>query len=409
MKILQINTSINTGSTGRIAEDIGKVLLKDGHQSYIAAGYTDRPSTSKVIRIGNHWDKKFHGLKTRLFDRHGFGSKRATLQLVKEITRIKPDLIHLHNVHGYFLHIGVLFAYFKEVQLPVVWTFHDCWPFTGHCSYFDAVNCVKWQTVCNHCPNTNAYPTSWYIDKSTQNFKDKKQIFNGIELLHIITPSKWLADHVEKSFLSSYPVYVINNGIDLTVFRPQESSVLIREKYNLNTKFILLGVASLWDKRKGLNDFIQLSKFLDKDSQLVLVGLNKEQTIGLPTNIIAIERTENIVDLTALYFAADIFINPTYVDNFPTTNIESLACGTPVITYQTGGSPEAVDDFTGIVVAKGDIDGLNDAIKKILTNGKASYSAACRERAEKHFNKNDRYMEYLNLYRVMLEKTGNKP
>jgi len=402
--ILQINTSVNTGSTGRIAEDIGKVLLKDGHQSFIAAGFTDRPSASQVIRIGNKWDQKLHGVKTRLFDRHGFGSKNATLQLVKELTQIKPDLIHLHNLHGYYLHIGVLFEYLKEVQLPVVWTFHDCWTFTGHCSFFDRYECTKWQAVCHHCPNTKGYPASLGIDNSRRNYQDKKNIFNGLENCTIVTPSEWLADHVHSSFLENYPVKCIHNGIDLEVFSPTVNSENVLKKYNIaNTPFIL-GVASTWDLRKGLKDFGELAQRKENPFQVVLVGLSKTQIASLPSGIIGIARTENTQELAALYAAATVFVNPSYVDNFPTTNLEALACGTPVITYNTGGSPEAIDAETGIVVEKGDINGLYAAIDQICSKGKDFYTGKCRERAVRYFNKEDRYTDYLELYQSMLHR-----
>lgn len=400
MKILQINTSVNTGSTGHIAEDIGKILLKDGHQSFIAAGFTDRPSASQVIKIGNAWDKKLHGLKTRIFDRHGFGSKGATLQLVKEIAQIKPDIIHLHNLHGYYLHIGVLFEYLKKMQLPVVWTLHDCWPFTGHCSHFDRVNCHKWKEQCYACPNIKGYPASFGFDNSRKNFQDKRDIFNGLNNLQIVTPSQWLANHVRNSFLGKYPVHVINNGIDLSVFKTFDIEEDIK-KYNPFGKKIILGVASTWKKRKAFEDFIQLSRLIGQNDQIVLVGLDKMQIKYLPYNITGVKRTESLNELAALYSASDVFVNPTYVDNFPTTNLEALACGTPVITYNTGGSLEAIDTETGIVVEKGDIDGLHKAILQICSKGKDFYSIKCRERAVKLYNKDGRYADYLNLYKVI--------
>jgi len=404
MKILQINTSVNTGSTGRIAEDISKAVLGNGYQSFIAAGFTDRPSASHVIKIGNQWDQKLHGIKTRLFDRHGFGSKNATLQLVKELAQIKPDLIHLHNLHGYYLHIGVLFEYLKEVQLPVVWTFHDCWPFTGHCSFFDRYNCTKWQTVCHHCPNTKGYPASLGIDNSRRNYRDKKSIFNGLDNCTIVTPSEWLADHVNHSFLGNYPVKCIHNGIDLEVFSPTANSESILANYQINSTPFILGVASTWDLRKGLKDFEKLALRKDKPFLVVLVGLSKNQIESLPTGVIGIARTENTAELAALYAAATVFVNPSYVDNFPTTNLEALACGTPVITYNTGGSPEAIDAETGIVVEKGDLNGLYGAIVQICSKGKDFYTGKCRERAVRYFNKEDRYTDYLELYQSMLQQ-----
>jgi len=404
LKILQINTSVNTGSTGRIAEDIGKVLLCDGHQSFIAAGFTDRPSASQVIKIGNQWDQKLHGIKTRLFDRHGFGSKNATSQLVKEIARIKPDLIHLHNLHGYYLHIGVLFAYLKEVQLPVVWTFHDCWPFTGHCSFFDRSECTKWQTVCHHCPNTKGYPASLGVDNSRRNYRDKKNIFNGLDNCILVTPSEWLADHVHSSFLGNYPVKCIHNGIDLEVFSPAVNSESTLKKYNIANAPFILGVASTWDLRKGLKDFEELAHRKENLFQVVLVGLSKTQIASLPSGIIGIARTENTQELAALYAAATVFVNPSYVDNFPTTNLEALACGTPVITYNTGGSPEAIDAETGSIVEKGDLNGLYGAIVQVCSKGKDFYTDKCRERAVRHFNKEERYTDYLELYQSMLQR-----
>jgi glycosyltransferase involved in cell wall biosynthesis len=403
MKILQINSTVNSGSHGRIAEDIGKVLLAQEHESVIAAAHTGRGSASGLVTIGKAWDRNLHGLKTRLLDRHGFGSIKATHLFIDRIKEIKPDIIHLHNIHGYYLNIRLLFDYFKEVQLPVVWTLHDCWPFTGHCSFFDAVNCSKWQTECNNCPNLEGYPASWGVDQSKRNFNDKKGIFNGLNSLQIVTPSNWLANHVSKSFLSGYPVKVIHNGIDLNAFQPNKSNERILAKYKLSENPVLLGVASIWDKRKGLDDFIQLSQIIDKDFQIVLVGLNKTQLSNLPGNFKGIERTESIEELAALYSVADAFLNPTYVDNFPTTNIEALACGTSVITYNTGGSPEAIDEHTGLVVEKGDISGLYQAINQVLSKGKAYYSANCRSWAEELFNKDERYKDYLGLYEQLIQ------
>lgn len=402
MKLLQINTSINSGSTGRIAEDIGRIWMESGHESFIAAANTNQPSKSKVIKIGSAHDKYLHGLKTRVFDRHGFGSKSATKSFIHEVEIIDPDIIHLHNLHGYYLNIEVLFNYLKSVQKTVVWTFHDCWPFTGHCSYFDRINCYKWQTACNSCPNKTGYPASWLIDNSKLNYQNKKELFTGLKNLSIVTPSNWLTNHVKNSLLKEYPIYTIHNGIDLEVFNPA-STETIRKKYNLQDKQIILGVASIWTARKGLDDFIEISKSLKPNQQIVLVGISAKQQKNLPTNITGILRTENIHELAAIYSLADVFVNPTYVDNFPTTNIEALACGTPVITYNTGGSPEAIDEHTGIVVEKGNINSLYLAIQQVLNNGEAHYSAVCRERAEKYFDKDDRYKDYLHLYHTILK------
>jgi len=388
MRILQINTVSNSGSTGRIAEEIGNILIKNGHESYIAFGRGDRPSNSNLIKIGTQKDIYQHGLATLLFDKHGLASKNATKKFIRRIEEIKPDAIGLHNIHGYYLNYPVLFKFIKEKNIPVVWTFHDCWPFTGHCSYFESVGCEKWKTHCEKCPLTGNYPKA-LIDRSYQNFEDKQDAFLGVQDLKIITPSIWLAGLAKQSFLTSYPVEVIHNGVDLKTFKP-------KAKESKDENHIILGVASTWDARKGLQDFIELRKILALDSKIVLIGLSDKQIEQLPKGIQGIKRTENVEALVDWYNKASVFVNPTYVDNFPTTNIEALACGTPVVTYNTGGSPEAIDHQTGAVVETGDIKALSEAVLTMVKN--EATVKACRQRAVEKFNSNDRYTDYLRLY-----------
>jgi len=407
IRLLQLNTTVNSGSTGRIVEGIGQLAMAKGYESYIAYGRGDRPSQSQLIKIGGEKDILLHGLKTALFDRHGFGSKNATESFLKKVERIRPDLINLHNLHGYYLHIGNLFHYLRESGKPVVWTFHDCWPFTGHCAYFGAVDstssdCMKWKTQCQKCPKKARYPRSVLLDNSRQNYSDKKWIFNSLHNLTIVTPSKWLSNLVKKSFFNRYPVEVIHNGIDLEQFRPQPFSEVF-EKYEIEEKKVVLGVANRWDKRKGLEEFIRLRAKLPRSYTIILVGLNRKQIAGLPENIVGIPRTESIGELAALYTGASVFVNPTFLDNFPTTNIEALACGTPVITYNTGGSAEAIDEQTGRVVEKGDIGGLVKAIEDLMQKNPQAIQHVCRQRAEKHFDKNECYRDYLRLYEAVVE------
>lgn len=398
MKLLLLNATANTGSTGRIADEIGLLAQHEGYEVRFAYGRKAVNSKLSLIKIGNKWDMRLHGLKSRMCDAHGFGSEHATKALIKELEKWRPDIVNIHNLHGYYINIELLFEYLRRVQIPVVWTFHDCWPFTGHCAHFERVGCDRWKTECYACPNRKGYPTSFLVDRSTQNFRIKKEIFNGINNLTIVTPSQWLANHVANSFLSQYPVKLIHNGVELNIFKPIDNSESIRNKYGLSDKSIVLGVANTWKKRKALQDFIALSKMLEKDIQIVLVGMTAEQSKGLPPNIKAIARTENQHELAALYSAAAVFVNPTYVDNFPTTNIEALACGTPLITYRTGGSSEAVDEETGIVVEKGDLVGLENAIKTVQKNGKFYYSEKCRKRSERLYNNEERFKDYIVLF-----------
>lgn len=401
--LFQINTVGNTGSHGQIAEAIGNLAIENGWISYIAYGRRPRASKSKLIKIGTKWDIGMHVLQTRLFDRHGFASRRATKILIKRIKAIQPDIIHLHNIHGYYLNIELLFEYLSFANIPVIWTLHDCWPLTGHCSHFDFIGCNKWKTGCYQCPQKKEYPASFWIDRSRKNHHLKREFFTSVKNLTLVPVSQWLADIVGQSFLSKVPVKVIHNGININVFKPSTDSSF-RTKYKLQDKFILLGIASVWTPRKGMKDFIELSKKLNSDYQIILVGLNQSQLNQLPQHMVGIAKTESIHELAEIYSSADVFINPTWEDNFPTTNLESLACGTPVVTYRTGGSPEAIDAETGIVVKKGDILGLLQAIQTLKEKGKNSYSLVCRERAERFYNKNERYMDYLKLYESILTK-----
>lgn len=406
MKILQINTTVNTGSTGRITEDIGSLMIENGNDSYIAYGRGNRPSKSKTIKIGNQVDVILHGLKTAIFDLHGFGSADATRQLIKQIDAIQPDLVGLHNIHGYYINIEILFTYLSRKKIPVLWTLFDCWSFTGHCTYFDDINCTKWETGCYTCPKINRYPASYIRDNSKNNYQKKRAIFNSLHNLNIVVHSNWLKELVGKSYLKDIPVHLIRSGIDLDLFKPGKTSIL--DRYNIENKQVILGCASIWDKRKGLDDFIALKQHLHANQVIILVGLKHAQVKSLPVGIIGIQRTESIQELAALYAAADVFVNPTWQDNFPTTNLEALACGTPVITYNTGGSPEAIDEHTGYVVEKGNVSMLNEKIQVALAQKKDFYTAACRNRALQYFNKDERYNDYLTLYKNLLLAAAGK-
>lgn len=403
MKLLQINVTANSGSTGRIAEDIGLLAESNGWESLIAYGRTNNKSKNKVIRIGSDFDIKVHGLLTRVIDNHSFGfsSKWATKKLIKEIDNIKPDIIHLHNIHGYYINSKVLFEYLSKLNIPIVWTFHDCWSFTGHCGYFDLIGCEKWKTGCYSCPLKTSYPASFVFDRSKKNYIEKKKLFNSVKNLTIVPVSNWLGDLVKDSFLSSNNIKVIHNGIDINTFKPSINNIETKGKFGLKDEFIVLGVADTWSERKGLKDFIKLSRLINENTKIILVGLSQKQIDNLPNNIIGIRRTENVKQLADLYSMADLFLNLTYEDNFPTTNLEALACGTPILTYKTGGSIEAVSEDTGFIVEKGDLDSVIKVINEVRSKGKEYYSDKCRERAVSCFNKDDRFMDYIDLYRSL--------
>lgn len=404
-KLFQIALESNKGSVGRIAEQIGETVMEAGWASYVTFARESNPSTSEVIRIGTKWDVYRHGIETRIFDNHCFSSKSATKELVKTIKEIKPDVIHMHHLHGYYINIEILFDYLKESGVPLVWTFHDCWSFTGHCSHFEFVGCDKWKTQCYDCEQKHEYPKSLVFDRSRQNYIDKKRIFNSVNNMTIVAVSEWMAGKVKESFLSGYPCTVIKNGIDLGVFYPKDSRASVAGQYGLQDKFIILGVATTWDKKKGFYEFIKLAGLIDNGKYaIVLVGLGESEIKVLPDNIIGIRRTENVGQLADLYSAADVFINPTFEDSYPTTNLEALACGTPAITYRTGGSVESISEGTGFVVEQGDMAGLMDAIEEIINKGKEFYKDNCRESAIKNFDKKIKFQDYLKLYNEILKK-----
>ena len=399
--LLQINIVVNFGSTGRIIEELGETAFRNGWNSYIAYGRKDKPENPKTIRIGTNWDVKFHGLLTRIFDRHGFGSRNATHKLIEKIEKIKPDIIHLHNLHGYYINIKILFDYIASKNIPVVWTLHDCWPITGHCVYFDVIHCQKWKTTCNHCPQKHEYPASYVVDNCMKNYRLKNEIFNSLSKLTLVPVSEWLEEIIKESYLAKYPTCVINNGIDVDLFHPVGQTT-IREKFNIKEKFIILGVASVWSPRKGLNDFLKLSKELDSSYIIILIGLNNFQRLFLPTNIIGLGRTESTQELVTYYSEADVFINPSLEESFGLTTVEAFACGVPAIVFNATASPKLIMPETGFIVEKGDIKGLIEAINTIKRKKKNSFSQACRELAMKLYNKNYRHIDYLNLYESVL-------
>lgn len=352
MRILMINSVCGIRSTGRICTDIAEMLEKQGHECKIAYGRETVPEKYQkyAVKIGSDWSVKFDALKTRIFDNAGFNSKLQTKRFVKWIQEYNPDVIHLHNLHGYYLNIEILFSYLKTCGKRIIWTLHDCWAFTGHCAHFDFIGCDNWEKKCHHCPLKKSYPRSLIIDASPRNYNKKKRLFTGLKNMTIVTPSQWLANLVKQSYLKEYPVKVVPNGIDLSVFKPTEND--FRSRYNLENKKLILGVATAWGESKGLYDFYKVSKTLNKNYQVVLVGLAEKQIAELPKTILGLPRINNVKELAEIYTSADVFVNLTYNDTYPTVNLEAQACGTPVITYRTGGSAESV--FPENALQKGD-------------------------------------------------------
>ena len=352
MKYLFINSVAGFGSTGRIAAEQCRELTKAGHACVLAFGREKANCDDlATVRIGSSSDCKIHAVRNRLLDDHGFGSKAATKRFLNWVREYDPDVIWLHNVHGYYIHIGLLFSYLKTCGKQIIWTLHDCWSFTGHCAYFDYARCDKWKTGCHHCPEKGSYPASLLLDNSKRNYEKKKALFTGIPNVRLIVPSQWLEKRVKESFLKDYPVEVVYNKINTDIFKPTPGNQ--RQQYGMEGKKILLGVASVWDARKGLRDFVALSKMLDDSYQIVLIGLNEAQIGELPERILGLPRTNSMTELAQWYTAADIFVFPSYEETFGMTAMEARACGTEAVVYQNTACEEIVEKFGGVAVPMG--------------------------------------------------------
>ncbi len=405
LKILQINTTANSGSTGRIAEDIGIKVIENGDESYLAYGTSALPCRSKLIKIGGRFDIFYHELLSHFLDNSGLLSKRATKRLIKEIDIIEPDIIHLHNIHGFYLNMKLLFNYLSKLNKPVVWTLHDCWAFTGHCAHFSYINCTKWQKECHNCPNKREYPTSWLMDRSRRNFSLKKRLFNSIKKLNIVTVSNWLNEELSNSFLKGVPSQVISNGVDLEKFYPREKEDAIYEKYGINRNDkILIAAATNWGKRKGISDYNRLSDSLPKGYKIVLVGVPKKRQKLVSGNITIIERTENIDELAKLYSISDVVLNLSYEESFGLTTVEGMACGTPCVLYRATASPELITEGCGTIIDAGNIKGVKEAVVSIIEKGELYYRDNCIERVRNLYDKNKIYDNYLELYKNITNK-----
>ena len=363
MKYLFINSVAGFGSTGRLAAEKCRELMREGHECVLAYGRKEaRCDGVPTVRIGTDWDCRINVLENRLLDNQGFGTKAATRRFLDWVRQYDPDVIWLHNIHGYYIHIGLLFAYLKTCGKEIRWTLHDCWSFTGHCAYFDYVGCEQWKTGCHHCPQKRAYPASLLLDRSRENYETKRALFTGVPNLTLITPSRWLAELVKQSYLRDYPVEVMENQVNRDIFRPTPGD--FRRSHGLEDKFVILGVASVWEERKGLKDFLALSQMLDTRFQIVLIGLNPKQLETLPKEILGLPRTDNIGLLVQAYSEADVFVCPSTEETFGMTVLEAACCGTKTIVYQDTACEEVAASFGGVAVQRGP-EHLRDAIMKI--------------------------------------------
>lgn len=399
MQIVQINM-LHYGSTGKIMFGIADVARHKGHKVYTFSPYYYQrhgkalfPEIDDHIYFGSSFENMLHHYMAKFSGYNGLFSWIGTLKLIHALEHIHPDLIHLHNIHNRTICLPMLFGYIKKRNIRTIWTLHDCWAFTGQCAHFTLVGCEKWMKGCNHCPQINVYPEAM-IDVTKVMWRLKKQWFTGIPNMILVTPSQWLADLVKQSFLKEYPIVRIENGIDLSIFRPIESN--FREIYSLEGKKVLLGVSFGWGEKKGLDVFIELVKRLDDTYKIILVGTNDTVDKQLPSEILSIHQTNNMHELAEIYSMADLFVNPTREETYPTVNMEAIACGTPVLTFRTGGSPEMLTASTGVVVDCDDIDAMEREIRRICEMRPFSQEACVK--AAQAFDMQLRFEEYVQLY-----------
>ena len=352
MRYLFINVLAGSGSTGRLAAEKCRELMNQGHECLLAygrgiTGCEDIPT----LRIGTKADYCLHAGMSRVLDNPGFGSRTATAEFLRRVREYDPDVIWLHNLHGYYIHIGLLFDYLRGCGKKIIWTLHDCWSFTGHCAYFDFVGCDRWKTGCHHCPQKHAYPASMLLDGSKRNFEKKKALFTGIPNMTLVVPSHWLERRVKESFLQEYSVEVVYNTVNTEVFKPAPSD--FRQRHGLEDKKIVLGVANVWEERKGLKDFIALSGMLEDTYRIVLVGLSPEQRREVPDRILTLPRTASAGELAEIYTAADVYVNPSVEETFGMTALEAQCCGTPSVVYEDTACEEVAAEYGGIAVPRG--------------------------------------------------------
>lgn len=395
MKVLQINSFFSAGGPPRIVKGVYDTIVRNGDECLLASAREKPVPEMNVYRIGTSLTTYSCAIQARLFDNDGFAARNATEKLIEEIKRYNPDIIQLHNLHSYYINVKILFDFMSTYGKPVVWTFHDCWPMTGHCPHFSMVGCNRYLTGCHHCPQKSEFPASLLLDQSKRNWNRKKTAFTSVPDLTIVCVSKWLESIVKTSYMRNYPTRVIYNGLDLEPFQPTQSS--FRADNRLTGKKVLLGVALHWGAKKGINDYIALSKLLDRSYQIVLVGLSEGEVKDLPANITPVPPVNDDTMLAGIYSAADLCLNLSYEETFGLTSIEALACGTPIITYDQTAVPEITRMYDLPVVPAGDIKALAGAIENYLQHSRRQRSFDVTR-----FEEKVQYQQYYDLYKELV-------
>lgn len=393
MRVLQINANFGFSSTGLIVKDIADQIKKDGLEPFCAYQKTNAP-VNNGYQIGNKFDWKLHAFFSRILGRQGYYSYFATKKFLKYIDKIKPDVIHLHNLHSNYININLLLKFIAKKDIPTIITFHDCWFFTGKCFHYVDFSCDRYKTGCGKCPKKKAPPKSLIFDFSSQVLKNKIKRLTAIPRLKIIGCSDWICNEAKNSLLKDCDISRIYNGVDINVFCPKNTENL-RNELGASDNFLVLGMANKWFLDQNIS-LIEKVKTLP-NTKLILVGCNENQLRFLKENhseVIGVGFVKDREELARYYSVADVFVNLTFADTLPTVNMESICCGTPVITYDGCGSPELVDKDCGVIVKKGDTDGIINA----LNNIRETDFSDCYKIGQEKFDKNKCYKEYIKEY-----------
>lgn len=401
MKVLQINATYGIGSTGEIACGIGKTAERCGIDVYYACGdVSPQDNGDRIFTIGNPLDHRFHALYSRIFGSQGKASYFATKQLLRRMSKIKPDIFHLHNLHNNYINYPLLFKYIQKNQINTVITLHDCWFFTGKCCHFVYDGCEKWKTTCGKCPRLKKEIPSYFFDRSSRDLALKKKLIGTNPYVHIVGCSNWITDLCKQSVLSKRVVGTIYNGIDTKLYYPRKTD--LRMELGLQGKYVMLGMAGKWLSEENVETYSAFMDSLYFDEVLLLVGCTPAQIADLPRGVVGVPFIRDKDTLAAYYSVADVFINVTKADTLPTVNMEALACGTPVITYDSGGCPEIISDDVGAVVPYGDYEELIKCKNRVRRFGKERYTVACIQRVEKCFAKETNFLKYIELYQTIV-------